>query len=253
MPLSLPTPMRALAACLALCAGIAAAVPAHPHAEAARRENGDLAGHRYSIDLSRAPLDPAWIDLGDTLDRYIATQRAAFLDKVKHAPPSRLPAPWKLSLEFSVAARTERFVSVVAFGDIEPGGASPSAVVDSFTYDIEAGRVIALSDLFTDFAPAEAALAAHARSQLLAKLKPGRHHRPLATDAATIRSGTEPGRDRLRLFVPIVHKDRKVHGLSLIFPSRQVAADAAGPQDVDVPTAVFAQWLKPEYRDAFLP
>ncbi|MFC4763964.1 hypothetical protein [Dyella koreensis] len=249
----LRSPLLALlmAGGVALCPIAMAASPVRVSAEAPKRESGELAGHTYVIDLAIAPLEPGWMALRQSLDRYIATQRANFLEKVKHAAPSPLPTPWKLSLEFSVAARTERFVSVVAFGDIEPGGASPSAIIDSLTYDAKTGQMITLSDLFTDFAPAEAALASSARAQLLAKLKPGKHHRPLASDAATVRSGTEAGKGRLRMFVPIVHKDSSARGLSLIFPSRQVAADTAGPQNVDVPTAVFARWLKPEYRDAF--
>ncbi|WP_266170459.1 hypothetical protein [Dyella subtropica] len=236
----------------ALCPDMAmAASPARAGSESSRHEHGVLAGHRYTIDLTQVPLDTRWTPLRQALDNYAASQRSAFLDKVKNAPPSRLPAPWKLSVDFSVAAHSDRFVSVVAFGDIEPGGASPSAIIDSFTYDTKAEQMISLSDLFDDFAPAEAALAANARAQLLAKLKPGKHHRPLASDAATVRNGTEPGKERLRMFVPIVRKDHQAHGLSLIFPSHQVAADTAGPQDVDVPTAAFARWLKPEYRDAF--
>lgn len=205
----------------------------------------------YTMDIKAAPLDPAWHALQQTIDRYAATQRSQFLDAVTQASKQHAGGTWALEMEFSMAAQTKRFVTVVVLGDTETGKPTPTPITDSFSYDLQKQQMLELSDLFTDFPAAEAALTYKARTQLMAELKPGKHHRGLDSSTALIRDGTQTGKNRLRLFAPIVHKDHLAHGLSLIFPPGQVTSPVAGLQSVDIPTSVFARWLKPEYRDAF--
>jgi hypothetical protein len=209
---------------------------------------GDL---HYTVDIKPAALDPAWQALQQTVDRYAAARRSQFLEAVTQASKQHAGGSWALEMEFSMAAQTGRFVTVVVLGDTETGKPDPSPITDSFSYDLQKRQMLQLPDLFTDFPAAEAALAYKARAQLMTELKPGKHHRGLNSNPALIRDGTQTGKNRLRLFAPIVHKDHLAHGLSLIFPPGQVTATVAGLQSVDIPTSVFARWLKPEYRDAF--
>ena len=62
--------------------------------------------------------------------------------------------------------------------------------------------------------------------------------------------GTEPEADNFAAFL-VDGVDGKAIGITLIFPPGQVAADADGAQQVEVPVKLFADAIKPEYRDAF--
>ncbi|MFC5742810.1 hypothetical protein [Dyella tabacisoli] len=232
------------------CAAMATEVPASAGSTLGHTE-GRIDDRPYTIDIKQAALEPAWSKLKQAIDDYAAMQRSEFLGEVKQAPKQHSSGPWALEMEFSIAAQTRRFITVVVFGDAEVGNAHPTPITNSFSYDLPKQQMLALPDLFTDFSAAEAALADKARAQLMAQLRPGRHRRALASNPALIRQGTQIGKDRFHLFAPIVHKDHLAHGISLIFPPGQVTSPAAGPQSVDVPTSVFARWLKPEYRDAF--
>ncbi|WP_266159906.1 hypothetical protein [Dyella silvatica] len=242
--------LSSLATLLLCSTAVAAQSPSPPNSGARHSEEhiGDL---HYLVDIKPATLDPAWGKLQQAVDGYAAAQRSQFLDAVTQASKQHAGGSWALEMEFSIAAQTQRFVTVVVLGDTETGKPHPAPITDSFSYDLQKQQMLELSDLFTSFPAAEAALTDKARAQLMAKLKPGKHHRGLSSSPALIRDGTQVGKHRLQLFAPIVHKDHLAHGLSLIFPPGQVTSPEAGLQSVDVPTSVFARWLKPEYRDAF--
>jgi hypothetical protein len=209
----------------------------------------------YRLAVKPLALPAAWAPLRQAVDAWTAAQEHNVLDSLRHPDPevaaSARRNPWSLDLEYRLVAQTDTFAIVQANGSAWTGGAHPNPLLASFAYDLRAGRVIALDDLFSDFRAAEAALARLARRQLLARLGKGEDQEPLASDPQMVRDGTATGKDNYRNFSLLTGADRKAHGLKLIFPTYQVAAYVAGPQSVDVPSKVFARWLKPAYRDAF--
>jgi hypothetical protein len=205
----------------------------------------------YTMELSLPDLPSKAAPLRATIDRYVDRQKRAFMDSLD-APGARERArelPWDLNLDIAVASRTDRFINVQVDGSAFTGAAHPAAIVDSFTYDVEARRVIGIRELFADPHAAESAFAAEARRQLLSALDD--QEEPLASDSEQVDAGTEPGKDHFRVFSLLTGPDNKVHGLTFIFPPYQVASYAAGPQAVDVPSDAFLSYLKPEYRGAF--
>ena len=205
----------------------------------------------YTMELKLPELPPAAAGLRDTIDRYVDRQKRAFLASLT-SPAARARArelPWDLNLDIAVASRTDRFINVQVDGSAFTGGAHPAPIVDSFTFDLDEGRVVGIDDLFADPQAAETAFATEARRQLLTALDD--QDDPLASNSEQIDDGTAPGKDRYRVFSLLTGPDDKVHGLTFIFPPYQVASYAAGPQAVDVPSEAFADYLKPEYREAF--
>ena len=208
-------------------------------------------GGLYTMELSLPDLPAKAAPLRATIDRYVDRQKRAFIDSLD-APGARESArelPWDLNLEIAVASHTDRFINVQVDGSAFTGGAHPAPIVDSFTYDLDAHRVVGIRELFDDPHAAEKAFAAEARRQLLTALDD--RDQPLASDSQQIDAGTEPGKDHFRVFNLLTGPDSKVHGFTFIFPAYQVASYAAGPQAVDVPSTAFSAYLKPEYREAF--
>jgi hypothetical protein len=205
----------------------------------------------YTMELKLPDLPPAAAPLRDAIDSYVERQKRDFLASLD-APGARARArelPWDLYLDIAVAARSDRFINVQVDGSAFTGGAHPAPILDSFTFDLEQRRVVGIDDFFADPRAAENAFATEARRQLLTALDD--QDEPLASDSEQIEQGTEPGRNRFRVFSLLTGPDEKVHGLTFIFPPYQVASYAAGPQAIDVPSEAFASYLKPEFREAF--
>lgn len=205
----------------------------------------------YTMEVKLPDLPHDATPLRTAIDGYVARQKAAFLESLD-TPGAREHArelPWDLNLDLAVASRTDRFINVQVDGSAFTGGAHPAPIVDSFTYDTTARRIVGLRDLFADPHAAENAFAAEARRQLLTALDD--QDEPLASDSTQIDEGTAPGKEHYRVFSLLTGPDNKVHGLTFIFPPYQVASYAAGPQAIDVPSDAFSAFLKPEYREAF--
>ncbi|TCV95884.1 uncharacterized protein DUF4163 [Luteibacter rhizovicinus] len=227
-----------------------AAVPA-ASASVDAKDNESGPDGLYTVELKVPQLAAEQAPLKTVIDNYVTAQKKAFLTSLD-APGARDRArelPWDLNLDVAVAARTDRFVNVQVDGSAFTGGAHPAPIVDSFTYDSQARRVVTLPEFFTDPQAAETAFAAESRRQLLGALDD--QDDPLASTSEQVDEGTAPGKDHYRVFTLLTGDDGKVHGLTFIFPPYQVASYAAGAQAVDIPTEIFASYLKPEYRDAF--
>lgn len=225
-------------------------VAATPATSASVQDTQSSAQNLYTIEAEVPPLPGDWAPLQTTLDNYVSQQKAAFLAGLAN-PAARAGArqlPWDLDLSVSAPTRTDRLANVQVDGSSFTGGAHPSPIVESFTYDIHERRVVGLDDLFSDPDAAELALAAEARKQLLNRLD---GDEPLATDAQSINDGTVPGQHHFDVFTLLTDGNDKAHGITLVFPPYQVAAYVAGTQTVDVPVDVFARWVKPEYRESF--
>jgi hypothetical protein len=167
----------------------------------------------------------------------------------------------ELQLDYTVAARTAAFTSVRERGMSNTGGAHPIPVDASFVYDVQAQRMIALDDLFTDPDAARqrlSTLAANAlREKLLAQAPAASEASPearrewVANMQQMIDDGTRPTAANFSVFVVHAGPGDTADGLTLIFPPYQVAPYVYGTQTVEVPAEVFASLLKPGYRDAF--
>lgn len=205
----------------------------------------------YTMELKLPDLPRGAQPLREAIDRYVERQKRDFLASLD-APGARARArelPWDLNLDIAVAGRSDRFINVQVDGSAFTGGAHPAPIVDSFTFDLEERRVVDIDDLFADPEAAEKVFATEARRQLLTALDD--QDDPLISDSEQIEQGTVPGKGHYSVFSLLTGPDDKVHGLTFIFPPYQVAAYVAGPQAVDVPSAAFAAYLKPEFREAF--
>jgi len=120
------------------------------------------------------------------------------------------------------------------------------------------GKLIALSDLFSDAGAALDALSREARRQLEGRFDAKLHETLPEKDQGGalkamhdwVERGTEAKAENFAVFL-VDGLDAKAIGLTLIFAPYQVASYADGTQQVEVPAKVFYKLLKPEYSDAF--
>jgi hypothetical protein len=222
---------------------------------AASEDAGQGNGYAFHIRYPQLPSD--WDALGQTLRTYAGKQKKDLI-AARAAEDNTNAPPYSLDLEFNIARRTAEFVSVLANGSAYTGGAHPAPIAASFNLCTGSGRLIGLSDLFTNADGALQALSAESRRQLEGRYEARLRDTTPAKDIAAalkgmherVERGTEPTAASFAVFL-VDGLEAKAIGLTLIFPPSQVAADADGTQQVEVPAQVFYALLKPEYRDAF--
>lgn len=220
-----------------------------------------IATPRYVIDITYPLLPESAATLAAALQQTGASAKQAFLDMLPDPAQDSQFADRQaqLKLDFSVAARSPRFISVREKGWADTGGAHPVPIDAGLVYDRQAGQLITLAKLFSDPQQAREQLAQRARSvlqqRLLADVPNGgssaqARREWLANMREMIAQGTQPTAENYRSFL-VLAPDGRATGLRLIFPAYQVAPYAYGMQTVDVRAAALADLLKPEYRSAF--
>ena len=222
--------------------------------EAAGADGVEVAARYPSMRNELAPLEGA-------MRAYTQAQQAALAERVKQLKPEseRAERPAKLDLDFTVATQTVDFVSALVQGQADVGDAAPKALRATFTQHLTTGKIVTLSDLFTDPAAALKILSDETRRRLGADFEARLRtqnlpDKDLAARLKTMHElvdkGTEPEADNFAAFL-VDGVDGKAIGITVIFPPGQVAAEADGPQQIEVPVKLFADAIKPEYRDAF--
>ena len=220
---------------------------------------------RYKIDISYPRLPPEKAPLRATLHKVAAVAKQEFMQALPD--PDRFPEfadrQMQLLIDFRIVATTRDFVSVRETGMQDTGGAHPIPIDSTIVYDVRGHHTIPLDDLFDDTDAAHKALSDYSRAELTKKImaqapKPGEGSteaiREWKTNAQEmIDDGTQPTTQNFANFIVRAGAgpDDASPGLTLIFPPYQVAAYVYGTQTVDVPGSIFAQYLKPQYRDAF--
>ncbi|HET9834934.1 MAG TPA: RsiV family protein [Rhodanobacteraceae bacterium] len=268
-----PALIVAAALALAGCRGAQTADPASARTAVAGNvpapassANGEhIATARYRIDIGYPALERNEAPLLAMLHRLAGAMKQDFLQALPDPEifPELADRQLQLQIHFKVAARTSAFVSVRETGLQDTGGAHPAPIDMAIAYDAHAQRTVPLDDLFAKPDAARKTLADFARAELMKKMlaqAPGSNEgTPQAisewkTNARQmVVQGTEPTPRNFANFVVRAgtQPNAPSPGLTLIFPPYQVAAYVYGTQVVDVPTRVFAAYLKPQYRDAF--
>ncbi|MEO6968001.1 MAG: DUF3298 domain-containing protein [Rhodanobacteraceae bacterium] len=267
-----------IAALLAFCALVGCqhandrgdnADPQHlsiPSARAATALPGDHAStRRYKIAIDYPVLSATQAPLASALRRTGEDAKREFMQALPD--PKQFPEfadrQLQLLIDFKIVARANDFISVREAGMSDTGGAHPLPIDASFVYDTRSQHVIALDDLFANPDAACRQLAQFARAAVTKKMlaqtpKPGEGSPEaikewMANTRQMIDDGTKPSTDNFSNFVVRAAPNAAdpSPGLTLIFRPYQVAAYVYGTQTVDVPTAVFGQYLNPQYRNAF--
>lgn len=255
-----PAPSESVAPASASAPVIAAAATSTVPADHA-------ATRHYKIAISLPDLPAGAAPLAQALRTTADAAKRDFLQSLPD--PRQLPElanrQLDLRIDFKLAAATPAYLSVRETGMQDTGGAHPLPIEAAFVFDRKAGKLVTLDDLFGDTDAARKALANFAHDALLKKFmanapKPGEGSSPTAIrDWQTnmqqmLADGTRPTSVNYSLFVVRAGASDGAAspGLTLVFPPYQVAPYSEGTQVVEVPASVFAKFLKPACRSAFV-
>ena len=243
----------------------AASTAADAPADAAGLPADQATSRRYKISINLPTLQADEKPLADALRASADNAKREFMQALPD--PEQLPEfvdrQLQLFLDFKVAARTPAFTSVVESGGSDTGGAHPMPVQGAFVFDRKAGRLVTLDDLFSDPEGARKALAYVAREALLERFMADAPEPGEGTPQALqewkanmlqmLDEGSKPTAANYALFSVRAgaYDNAASPGLTLIFAPYQVAPYVYGTQTVDVPTDVFAKFLKPAYQGDF--
>lgn len=222
--------------------------------EAASADDVEVAARYPTMRAELAPLEAA-------MRNYTQQQQSELAARLKKLKPEaeRAERPGKLDLDFTVATQTVDFVSAIAQGQADAGDAQPISLRATFNQHLPSGKIVSLSDLFVDPDAALKIFSDEVRRRLGADFEARLRTQNLPEKdlAARLKAthelidkGTEPSAENFAAFL-VDGVDGKAIGITLIFPPGQVAADADGAQQVEVPVKLFVSAIKPEYRDAF--
>ena len=215
-------------------------------------------GEGYSYRIRYPELDPRWQALHDALHAYADTQKKDFL-AAQGGERSENAGEYQLDITFTVARRTDAFISVLVAGSSFTGGAHPNPLTASFVAHTADNRLVAISDLFADTDAALKILSDEARAQLQGRfeaqlreqLGEGEALAPALKDMREwVARGTEPKAENFAVFL-VDGLESKAIGLTLVFAPYQVAPYVDGAPQVEVPARLFHAVLKPEYVGAF--
>jgi Protein of unknown function (DUF3298)/Deacetylase PdaC len=215
-------------------------------------------GDGYSYRIHYPALDANWTALHDTLHTYAETQKKDFL-AAQGGERSPNAGEYQLDVTFTVARRTDDFISVLVSGSSFTGGAHPNPLTASFVSHIADNRLIAIGDLFADQTAALKILSDEARAQLQGRYEAQSRDQMGEGEALTkalkdmrewVERGTEPKAENFAVYL-VDGLESKAIGLTLVFPPYQVAPYVDGTPQVEVPARLFHSVLKPEYVTAF--
>lgn len=222
----------------------------------------------YRINITFSGFDKPDLALIKLLQDRALKTRAQFLDALPKSRdfPELKDRQLRLQLNIDQEAVTHRFISIHEKGYFDMGGAHAIPIESAWVFDVLQQAPVTLNALFVEPNAAQQALAEQVRSDLLPRLLLSAPDAQEELSADLLKEwqrvtlkmldeGTAPNTDNYDNFVVLSgHTAMSPSpGLRFVFPPYQVAAYVYGTQTVDVPAAVFRQWLKPEYLPDFVP
>ena len=191
----------------------------------------------YEVDLTYPEMvggdEKVRTAFNGAIQEYVSTTTDAFLGYAKDSEGDFGSAPYALQSGYSSPFVSDKLINVAFEGYEYTGGAHGNTVYETFVFDAATGQRLGLADFFTDKGDYLNAISGYAAHEITMRD---------VSDADWIKSGTAPDKANFQFFYWT--KD----GLTIIFPPYQVAAYAAGPQDVTIPFAELVPMLKSEAK-----
>ena len=191
----------------------------------------------YEVDLTYPEMmggdEKVRTAFNDAIREYVSTTTDSFLAYAKDSQGDQGSAPYSLQGGYSSPFVSDKLINVVFEGYEFTGGAHGNYIYRTFVFDTATGKELKLQDFFVDKKGYLAAIAKYA-SQEITKRD--------VSDADWIKTGTAPDKANYQFFYWT--KD----GLTIVFPPYQVAAYAAGPQDVIIPFSELVPRLEPDAK-----
>ncbi|WP_345295317.1 DUF3298 and DUF4163 domain-containing protein [Luteimonas vadosa] len=216
---------------------------------------------RFIIGISYPQPARQYPGLAAELKRYSDAARGELMEAVADMGPDAAPAPYDLSLSYTMVVETPRIVAVAGDGSSYTGGAHGNPLVARFVWLPERDELLRPEELIPS-AQGWAIVSDHVAEQLQAALSqrvdaddldPAERAQVVRSAGKMIEEGTRPDPDNFRQFEPVLAPDGRIQSLRFVFPPYQVGPYADGVQEVEVPASVLLPHVAPGYRGLFAP
>lgn len=217
-------------------------------------------GPQAVVGISYAPGLDRYPGLAKALQQYADASRHDLqqaLDGLGNDKPSM---PYELSLAFEKQLETAELVVVRAEGSRYTGGAHGEPLVARFVWLPPQQQMLTADHLVPD-PQGWKAISEYVADQLRERaatrlssedMEPAVLQESLRSASRMIAEGTGGKVDNFRQFEPLTDAAGKVTALRFVFPPYQVGPYSDGTQTADVPAAVLAPHLAPEYTELFI-
>jgi uncharacterized protein YecT (DUF1311 family) len=196
-----------------------------------KREIKEKRAH-YTLEVSYPRVGHAAIDAA--LEAYAQAVARDFREMAKDA--SSDPAPWAGELSYDVARNDKAMIAIAFTWYSYTGGAHPNATTETFNFLLPVGLRVEIAELFTPKGIQRIS------DISVARLKQALTGPDGMSDIDWIKRGAGPNARNFASFVLLPGK------LHVVFDAYQVAAYAAGPQEVRIPLAQLRDVMRPDPR-----
>ena len=213
----------------------------------------------YIVGISYPKVAAKYPPLARALHAYAEASRAELMKAVDGLGGRKPTAPYDLSLQFTGLVETPRVVAVAADGSSYTGGAHGNPLVERFVWLPQQQEMVQAETLVPDAASWKL-LSDYAREQLMTGLSQqldddglegSERSEMLKNGSRMIDDGTQPEATNFARFEPVMNADGSIRALRFVFPPYQVAPYSEGTKTVDVPAAVMAPLVAPQYKALF--
>jgi hypothetical protein len=138
--------------------------------------------------------------------------------------------------------------------DADTGGAHPNQAFQTIVWDKKAGKAVPIEALFApdQVKPALTAIAEAARKAWI-KTYTQRADQPPGQDSDLAETGIGADPEKLKTYALIYAKGQTAaNGIVLLYGAGQVWPHVLGDFRLAVPAAVFAKYLRPQWKDVFV-
>jgi len=155
--------------------------------------------------------------------------------------------PWSLNIDMSNYVSGEKVASILGYVFSFTGGAHPNHSYFSVNFDKTSQEIISIKDLFEDTETALEKISRFSISNILMQ-KSVRLNEKISEDE-WLAEGAGPDLKNYSIFVFVPDENSRIEGLKFIFPPYQVGPYVEGEYEVTVPSAIFYNNLKSQYKN----
>ena len=158
--------------------------------------------------------------------------------------------PWSLNVDMNTFAETGDLASIIGYIFSFTGGAHPNHSYFSVNFIKDSEKRIGLNDLFENQKEALSSISDFTITDIL-KQKSERLNEKVTEDE-WLDEGAGPDINNYSIFEFVPGESDKAEAIKFIFPPYQVGPYVEGVYEVQVPSAVFGEYLNDNFKGSFI-